>query len=80
MAGVGPCRNYVYVCPVCGSVTGGATEGGLLRDCRVCPFKGMCSLRDLQDLPQVEHICSDDCLLARIFGASKLYLKVGKPG
>jgi hypothetical protein len=71
MVGAGPCRNYIYVCPACGRVTGGATAGGLLRDCRVCPFRGMCSYRELEHLEQIEHVCSSDCYLWLIFGAAR---------
>ena len=80
MVGIGPCQKYVYMCPVCGSVTGGAAADGVLRDCRVCPHRKLCSYRDLEYLEHIEHICSDDCLLARIFGASKVHFKVGDPG
>ena len=76
---IGPCRNCVYVCPSCGEITGGAAADGILRDCRVCPHRGMCSYRDLDELPRIESVCSNDCYLALIFGASKLRLKVGEP-
>ena len=80
MVGIGPCKRYIYLCPVCGRVTGGAADDGVLRDCRVCPYRGLCSYRDLEGLECIEHICSDDCLLARLFGATKMRLHIGDPG
>ena len=76
---IGPCINHVFVCPVCGRVTGGSAEGGVIRACQVCPHRGGCSYRDLEDLEPVEHVCGSDCYLALIFGASKMRLKVGEP-
>lgn len=78
MIGIGPCSNFVYRCSVCGYINGGATEGGIPRDCDVCPYQGMCPIKEgeMEKPPEVGRICfKQSCIIKATIG--HIHMKAG---
>lgn len=61
---VGPCKKVIWQCKYCNQIKGGVAEGGIVRYCQWCSYKGLCGIRDV---PVSETVCMGErCLLEMI--------------